>query len=127
MERVLSSDVHKHAGQEVMVQGWLHKKRVMGGLVFVVLRDRGGLVQIVVTDEKEQAKLQGLLNGTILDVSGTVKAEPRAAGGNVVDVPSWMIAQPLTHVGVFVRRIVIDDQVDLLAGRGTFLDHGIHS
>ena len=32
------------------------------------------------------------------------RIEPRAAGGSVVDVESWMIAQPLTYVGVFVAE-----------------------
>src|SRR3970040_1939396 len=36
---------------------------------------------------------------------------------------SWMLVKPLTHGGMFVRRIVIDDQVNLLVGRGPFLDH----
>jgi len=33
-----------------------------------------------------------------------------------------MLAQPMTHVGVFVRRIVVDDEVDLLAGRSAFFN-----
>jgi nondiscriminating aspartyl-tRNA synthetase len=47
MERVLSRNAVKHAGQEVLVQGWLHKKRLIGGINFIVIRDRGGLIQIV--------------------------------------------------------------------------------
>ena len=108
MKRTLSSQLSQHIGKTVRLQGWLHKKRVMGGLVFVVLRDRGGLVQIVVTDEKEQAKLQGLLNGTILDVSGTVKAEPRAAGGAEIHDPKISVEVPISEA----PPIEIDKPID---------------
>jgi nondiscriminating aspartyl-tRNA synthetase len=53
MERVLAKNVVKHAGSQVSVSGWLHKKRLLGGLNFIVLRDRSGLVQIVLQDEAE--------------------------------------------------------------------------
>ncbi|MBI1952099.1 aspartate--tRNA(Asn) ligase, partial [Candidatus Saccharibacteria bacterium] len=48
MERVLSCDIAAHVGKQVLVKGWLHKKRLLGGLNFIVVRDRGGLTQIVI-------------------------------------------------------------------------------
>jgi nondiscriminating aspartyl-tRNA synthetase len=79
--RVLSSDVKDHAGQTVHVEGWLHKKRLLGGLTFINLRDRRGVVQAVIQDKTEVEKLRGLQIGTVLAVDGTVKEEPRAPGG----------------------------------------------
>ena len=81
MERVLARDVAKNAGKEILVQGWLHKKRLIGGINFIVVRDRSGLTQIVLQDEKEVEKLRGLQVGSVLAVTGTVKEEPRAPGG----------------------------------------------
>src|SRR5579862_4729271 len=109
MERVLSRDVAGHAGQEILVQGWLHKKRLLGGLNFIVLRDRAGLVQIVVDKEEEVEKLRGLQIGTVLSVKGKAVQEPRAPGGAelhqpqinvdvaVTDEPPIEIDKPLSH------------------------------
>jgi nondiscriminating aspartyl-tRNA synthetase len=79
MKRVLTDELKATRRQGSNLKGWLHKRRDLGALVFVVLRDRHGLVQIVVKDEAEQAKLEGLMGGTVLEIHGTVKDEPRAA------------------------------------------------
>ncbi|HSX48575.1 MAG TPA: aspartate--tRNA(Asn) ligase, partial [Candidatus Nanoarchaeia archaeon] len=93
--RTLSSQVLDHAGKSVVLRGWLHKKRAMGALMFVVLRDRGGLIQIVVKDEAEQEKLRGMQVGTVLEVTGKVKAEPRATGGAEIHEPSLAVLVPV--------------------------------
>jgi nondiscriminating aspartyl-tRNA synthetase len=107
--RVLSSDVKDHAGQTVHVEGWLHKKRLLGGLTFINVRDRRGLVQVVIDDKKEVEKLRGLQIGTVLSVDGKVVEEPRAPGGAelheaklevmvpVTDEPPIEIDKPLSH------------------------------
>jgi len=109
MQRTLSSDVARQSGKTVMVQGWLHKKRLLGGLTFIVVRDRSGLVQAVVKDDKEIEKLRGLQNGTVLTVTGSVKKEPRAPSGAeihdpklevmsaVTDEPPIEVDKPLSH------------------------------
>ncbi len=79
--RVLTRDLSKHIDKEVTVQGWVHKKRLLGGLTFVNVRDRAGLGQVVIQDKDEVEKLRGLQIGTVLSVTGTVKEEPRAPGG----------------------------------------------
>jgi nondiscriminating aspartyl-tRNA synthetase len=68
--RTLSSQVAEHIGKPVTVQGWLHKKRLLGGLTFINIRDRRGLVQAVVEDKKEVEKLRGMQIGTVLKISG---------------------------------------------------------
>ncbi len=93
--RIISTDLTKHVGKTVQTQGWLHKKRAMGALMFVVLRDRGGLVQIVVQDEKEQAKLQAMQVGTVLTIHGLVKSEPRATGGVEIHDPKILVDVPV--------------------------------
>lgn len=89
--RTLSSQVLDQASKNVTLQGWLHKKRAMGALMFVVLRDRAGLIQIVVKDEAEQEKLRGMQVGTVLEVTGKVKAEPRATGGAEIHEPTLKV------------------------------------
>jgi nondiscriminating aspartyl-tRNA synthetase len=45
--RVLAKDVSAHVGSQITVQGWVHRIRELGGISFVLLRDRSGMVQIV--------------------------------------------------------------------------------
>ena len=70
MNRTLSNEVKDFIGKQVFVEGWLHKKRLMGGLTFINVRDRRGLVQVLVHDKAEVEKLRGLQIGTVLSVTG---------------------------------------------------------
>ena len=45
--RVLVSELPKHEGEEVEVWGWLHWRRDLGGIQFALIRDRSGVVQVV--------------------------------------------------------------------------------
>lgn len=96
--RVLTNELKEHEGKRVTLEGWLYKRRDLGALVFVILRDRGGLVQVIVKDEVEQAKLEGLYAGTVLRVSGTVKEEPRAMGGFELHTPKLEVMVPVLDV-----------------------------
>lgn len=96
MQRILAADVVKHAGKSVSVQGWLHKKRLLGGLTFILVRDRSGVVQVVVKDKDELEKLRGLQIGTVLEVEGTSKKEPRAQGEAEIHNPKLQIIVPVT-------------------------------
>src|SRR5579884_1212290 len=107
--RILSRDVKHHVGKTVHIKGWLHKKRLLGGLTFINVRDRGGLVQVVLDNKDEVEKLRGLQTGTVLAVDGKVVEEPRAPGGTelhdaklevlvpVSDEPPIEIDKPLSH------------------------------
>ena len=78
----------EHVGQRVILQGWAHNARDMGGVVFVNLRDRHGLVQIV-ADERSPAEAREAAAGVhleyVLDVEGVVQlrasANPKLATG----------------------------------------------
>lgn len=107
--RILSSAVKDYAGKTVHIEGWLHKKRLLGGLTFINVRDRHGLVQVVIQDKDEVEKLRGLQIGTVLTVDGKVVEEPRAPGGAelhdakltvlvpVTDEPPIEIDKPIGH------------------------------
>lgn len=94
--RVLNNDVAQHVGKEIMTKGWLHKKRLMGGLAFINVRDRTGLVQIVIEDKDEVEKLRGLQIGTVLEIKGKVKKEDRAPGGAELHNPQITVLVPVT-------------------------------
>jgi nondiscriminating aspartyl-tRNA synthetase len=109
MMRVLSSAVKDHVDETIHIEGWLHKKRLLGGLTFINVRDRHGLVQVVIKDKAEVEKLRGMQIGTVLAVDGKVVAEPRAPGAAelhdaqltvlvpVTEEPPIEIDKPLSH------------------------------
>jgi nondiscriminating aspartyl-tRNA synthetase len=96
MERTLTRDAYKNVGNEILVQGWLHKKRLLGGLNFINIRDRGGLLQIAVENKDEVEKLRGLQIGTVLEVTGKVYEESRAPGGAEIRDPKITVVVPVT-------------------------------
>lgn len=95
--RTLHRDIKQHIKEEVTVKGWLHKKRLLGGITFINLRDRTGLVQIVVKDEAEVEKLRGMQTGTVLSITAQVKEEPRAPGGAELYDPDIEVMVPVTE------------------------------
>lgn len=94
--RILSSKVSEHIGKEITIKGWLHKKRLLGGLNFINVRDRRGLTQILVEDKGEVEKLRGLQIGTVLEVTGKVLEDERAPGGAEIHEPKLNILVPVT-------------------------------
>ncbi|QQR51956.1 aspartate--tRNA(Asn) ligase [bacterium] len=111
MKRTYVSELTYHAGKTGLVQGWLHKRRDLGGIAFLVLRDRSGLVQAVVKDDGEKAKLDGLQNGTVLEITGQIVADERAMGGVEIHEPKLTVVVPVTEV----LPIEIDKPIDHLS------------
>ena len=109
MERILTHDIAAHVGQTITLQGWLHKKRLLGGLNFITLRDRSGIAQSLIADKDELEKLRGMQIGTVLQLEGMVVADERAPGGAelhdvtvtvlvpVTDEPPIEIDKPISH------------------------------
>jgi len=96
MKRILSDELQPFVGKRATVRGWLHKKRLLGGLNFVTLRDRRGLVQVLIENKNELEKLRGLQIGTVLAIDGKVIADERAPGGVELHDPKLTIEMPVT-------------------------------
>ena len=109
MTRTLIRDIVSHPGETVTIQGWLHKKRLLGGLNFITLRDRSGLAQGLIDSKEEIEKLRGMQTGTVLALTGVVTIDERAPGGAelhdvtvevmvpVVDESPIEIDKPISH------------------------------
>jgi aspartyl-tRNA synthetase len=66
-------------GKEVVLMGWVHRRRDHGGVIFVDLRDREGLTQVVFNpkvDKKIHAKAHSIRNEYVLAVRGKVDHRP---------------------------------------------------
>src|SRR5689334_16650545 len=74
MKRILASQLAQCIGQKVFLRGWLNNLRSFGKLHFLILRDRSGLGQVVVTDSEQGKILAQLHPGSILKITGTALA-----------------------------------------------------
>ncbi|MCX5894332.1 MAG: aspartate--tRNA ligase [Proteobacteria bacterium] len=82
----------EHSAQPVTVMGWVHRRRDHGGLIFIDLRDREGLVQIAFSPEASTAALEkahSLRSEFVIAVKGVVK--PRPEGTVNPDMPTGEI------------------------------------
>jgi nondiscriminating aspartyl-tRNA synthetase len=89
LPRTLAADLPSYAdrpGTTVRISGWVHRRRRLSGLAFVILRDRTGLTQVVVKDEATLAQVDALTEETTVEVVGQVSSNPQAPSGvEIVD------------------------------------------
>ena len=94
MKRILASELKEHAGQKVMMQGWVHRIRRLGQVTFMILRDRSGMAQVVV--EGDQISSDKLANESVIQMAGSVRLDHRAQGGAELQASALkIITQPV--------------------------------
>jgi aspartyl-tRNA synthetase len=69
-----------HVGQEVTLCGWVNRRRDLGGLIFIDMRDRDGIVQVFFDPDHQAAFGQAseLRNEFCIQITGTVRARPES-------------------------------------------------
>jgi nondiscriminating aspartyl-tRNA synthetase len=102
MQRILSTDLPRHLGQRVRIAGWVHRRRQLARVAFLVVRDRAGPAQVVVRDEGGRERLGTLAEQTAVEVHGTAVGNPAApAGVELVDATVHVLPpDPLRGAGV---------------------------
>ena len=72
----------EHIGQEITLKGWVSRRRDLGGLIFIDLRDREGIMQLVINPEKVSAEVmataESLRSEFVIEVTGQVAAREQA-------------------------------------------------
>ena len=105
-------------GSRVRVEGWVHRRRVLATVTFLIVRDRSGLVQVVVRDRRALEAVRVCGEETVVAVVGVVTQNPAAPGGVEVTEPQiTLMGEPAQTPPVDVWRPVLD------AGLPTVLDH----
>jgi aspartyl-tRNA synthetase len=73
------------SGEEITVMGWIHELRDLGGIIFVLLRDRDGTIQVTAPSKKISKELleeiRKLRKESVIAVKGIVQESPKAPGG----------------------------------------------
>ena len=88
----------KHLGEIVTVKGWVHRRRDHGGVIFIDLRDREGLVQIVCDPDNPQTFniAETLRNEFVVSVTGKVRPRPDGTtNANLVSGEIELLAQSI--------------------------------
>lgn len=91
----------QHIGESVQLIGWVQKRRDLGGLIFVDVRDRTGIVQVVFNPEISEAALQvanTLRNEFIIEIKGNVVA--RAENQINRNIPSGAIEVQAIEISI---------------------------
>ena len=116
--RILNHQIPAEVGRTVTVAGWIHRRRRLAAVSFLVLRDRSGLSQFVVKAPETLALLDELGEETVVRVTGLVQANPQApAGVEIVDPVIEPLTEPAHTPPIELWRPAVG------AGLPTVLDH----
>jgi nondiscriminating aspartyl-tRNA synthetase len=119
MARTLASQLPSAApGDHVRLEGWVHRRRVLGGVTFLIVRDRSGLAQVVVRDAEALQTVRRCGEETVVAVTGTATRNPAAPGGAEVTEPRITpLGEPAQAPPVDLWRPALN------AGLPAILDH----
>jgi nondiscriminating aspartyl-tRNA synthetase len=118
MNRILSSELPGHAGETVTVAGWVHRRRLLKSVAFLIVRDAAGLAQVVVTAPAGRATVEALPEESVVSVTGVATANRAAPGGIEIAEPAIeALSDPAEPTPVELFRPVLS------AGLPALLDH----
>ncbi|HUT19196.1 MAG TPA: OB-fold nucleic acid binding domain-containing protein, partial [Anaerolineae bacterium] len=117
-KRIRTTSAAEHVGQRVRLAGWLHRLRRMGGISFLIVRDGYGLFQAVIDDPAALEPLRDARTESVIEVEGTVVAEPQAPGGVELHQCQARVIVPVTETLPFELNKPV-----LSAGLDVYLDH----
>jgi len=101
------------AGREALLMGWVHSRRDLGNLIFIDLRDRGGVTQIVFdpqVNKEVHIRAHVLRNEWVIAVKGTISS--RLEGQENPSMPTGDIELLVTGLKILNRAEVLPFQVD---------------
>lgn len=107
MERILIRETPKHVGEMVRLAGWVNIRRDHGKLIFIDLRDRSGIVQMIIVPDHAEAHAlaKEIRNEYVIEIEGKVKSRPGGAqnegdiaGGVEIEVEQLKVLAVSEHV-----------------------------
>jgi nondiscriminating aspartyl-tRNA synthetase len=118
VQRILSTELPAHVGETVTVAGWVHRRRLLKSVAFLIVRDAAGLTQVVVSDDATRAQVEALTEETVVEVTAAASANAAAPAGVELTSP-----QVRVHSGVAVPLPVELHRPTMTATLPTQLDH----
>lgn len=119
MERTLIKDALKNPGTRVVLCGWVHRIRDLGSLMFLLIRDRTGIIQAVV-EQKHGAHLR---LESVIEIAGTSILNPKAPGGVEIQCQDLKVVSEVEYdiLPLQVNKKVLNSSLDVS------LDHRVLS
>lgn len=111
-------------GQQVTLCGWIHRRRDHGGVIFIDLRDRTGLVQVVFSPERQpeiHRQAHDLRSEYVIRISGKVAYRPKETANS--KLPTGMVEVDGDQLEILNQAHVIPFQLDEEVGESTRLLH----
>ena len=95
----------EHIGQEITLTGWVHRRRDHGGVIFLDVRDREGITQVVFDPDREAsfALADSVRNEYVIEVKGLVRARPEGTENKEM---------PTGSIEVLGKELVILNKAD---------------
>ena len=127
MNRVLSSEASGFVGKEILIKGWVRIRRDHGKLIFLDIRDRGGIIQVVVNPKvsEEAYKAAGELKSEyVISIQGKVNKRPENAVNK--DIVSGTVELEATNIEILAKADVLPFDMggdELNLELPTLLDH----
>ncbi|GAA2465254.1 aspartate--tRNA(Asn) ligase [Winogradskya humida] len=81
MQRILSTELPGKEKQTVTIAGWIHRRRLLKSVAFLIVRDAAGFSQVVITDPAVREQIESLAEETVVEVTAQVTANPAAPAG----------------------------------------------
>lgn len=122
-----------HVGQSITLSGWVHRRRDHGGVTFIDLRDRYGLVQIVASSETSPAAHQKMADARmewVIQIEGVVNRRPAgmenpnmSTGDIEIDVREVSVLNPSKALPFLINKEEEVDEASRLKYRYLDLRH----
>lgn len=105
MDRVLIAETPKHIGETVKLAGWVSVRRDHGKLIFLEVRDRSGVVQLVILPENQGAieAAKSIRSEDAITVAGRVKERPGISEKQKTSQPANRVEIEVETVGILAQ------------------------
>ncbi len=126
-QRVLASEAKEHIGKSIRIAGWVRIRRDHGKLIFLDIRDRSGIIQVVVNpqvSEDAYKSAQELKPEYVVRIEGKVNERP--AGATNKDLASGNVELEATNIKIIAKADTLPFDMggeDLNLELPTLLDH----
>lgn len=121
MERTLVAQLGEREGQEVLLSGWMHTIRRLSKFAFLLIRDASGVAQVIVDSKEQLSLLAELQDESVLEVVGTVVAEPNAPNGFEIHKPRIRLLSPVRDVVPFpINKGTLNANLDTILDNAAF-------